>query len=101
MTTSKKPYGIEWRESYKSLAQLYDMTVIGVRNVGRIEWGPWRGHKCIGCSIAVGPDGALLAQTPYGEAAEALIEVPVEVKPFPARGTLVALVLLERGYSGI
>ena len=43
------------------------MTVVGVSNVGWITDGPWKGRKCIGCSLAVGPGGAILAQGPYGE----------------------------------
>ena len=29
--------------------------------------GPWAGRKCIGCSLAVGPGGAILAEGPYAE----------------------------------
>jgi hypothetical protein len=52
------------------------VTVIGVSNVGWLTGGPWKGRKCIGCSLAVGP-GGVLARGAYGEAAEQL--VPVEV----------------------
>jgi hypothetical protein len=55
------------------------MTVVGVSNVGWLRAGPWKGRKCIGCSLAVGPGGRVLAQGPYGEAAEAMI--PVEIEP--------------------
>ena len=51
------PYGKLWRDSYTELARLYDVTVIGVSNVGPITGGPWAGRKCIGCSLAVGPGG--------------------------------------------
>ncbi len=73
----KEPYGDLWRESYTILAKLYDMTVIGVSNVGWLTAGPWQGKKCIGCSLAVGPGGAILAEGPYGDAAESLIVVEV------------------------
>ncbi|HEU5138838.1 MAG TPA: carbon-nitrogen hydrolase family protein [Bacillales bacterium] len=67
------PYGEEWQKSYTELAAKHEMTVIGVSNVGRMEGGEWDGWKCIGCSLAVGPDGAVLAQGSYGEEKEELI----------------------------
>jgi predicted amidohydrolase len=73
----REPYGRLWRDSYTELVRLYDLTVIGVSNVGRLTGGPWEGRKCIGCSLAVGPGGDILAQGPYGEDAEALVEVAV------------------------
>ena len=64
---ARDPYGKLWRDSYTELARLYDVTVIGVSNVGPITGGPWAGRKCIGCSLAVGPGGEVLAEGPYGE----------------------------------
>jgi len=96
----KEPYGDLWRGSFTTLADLYDITVIGVSNVGWIEAGPWTGRKCIGCSLAVGPGGKILAEGPYGESAEALVVVPVEVVPQKATGTAIADLLKERGYEG-
>ena len=58
------PYGKLWLDSYSELAQLYDLTVIGVSNVGRLTAGPWEGRKVIGCSLAVGPGGEVLARGP-------------------------------------
>ena len=63
-----------------ALARLHEITVIGVSKVGWLTDGPWKGRKCIGCSLAVGPGGEVLAQGPYGEDAEALIVVPVELR---------------------
>lgn len=71
------PYGGLWRDSFGTLARRNHMTVVGVSNVGRIEGGAWDGFKCIGCSLAVGPGGTILAEGPYGETAEALIIVPL------------------------
>jgi hypothetical protein len=48
---------------------------VGVSNVGYLTAGPWRGRKCIGCSIAMGPGGELLGVAPYGASAEALVVV--------------------------
>ncbi len=97
---AREPYGKLWCDSYTDLARLYDLTVIGVSNVGWITGGPWKGRKCIGCSLAVGPGGAILAQGPYGEEADALIEVEVRPRLPVARGTDFAAVLQTRGYQG-
>ena len=48
------------------LATLYDVTVVGVSNVGPITAGPWAGRKCIGCSLAVGPGQSAVTVTPWG-----------------------------------
>jgi predicted amidohydrolase len=71
----REPYGGLWMESYTTLTKLHDMTVVGVSNVGWLRAGPWKGRKCVGCSLAVGPGGKVLARGPYGEAAESLIVV--------------------------
>jgi hypothetical protein len=96
----REPYGELWLRSYATLARLYGMTVVGVSNVGWLREGPWRGRKCIGCSLAVGPGGSILARGPYGDSAEALLVVSVRVEPLPARGTALLELLRERGYQG-
>ncbi len=70
-----EPYGDLWRRSYIPLAQEHGMPVVGVSNVGAIAAGPWKGRKCIGCSLAVGRDGRIVAEGPYGEKAERLVVV--------------------------
>src|SRR5262249_51173562 len=42
---AREPYGQLWRDSYTELARLYDLTVIGVSNVGWITGGPWKGRE--------------------------------------------------------
>jgi predicted amidohydrolase len=96
----RDPYGKLWNESYTELALLYDVTVIGVSSVGRISAGPWIGRKLIGCSLAVGPGGTILARAPYGELAEALITLDVAPKPPIGHGTVIAKALDARGYRG-
>lgn len=96
----REPYGALWKESYTTLAKLYDLTVIGVSNVGRLRGGPWRGYKCIGCSLAVGPGGKILAEGPYGEAAESLIVIDVAISPPQITGTEIAGMLAQKGYTG-
>jgi len=97
---ASQPYGDLWRGSYGKLARLYDLYVVGVSNVGWINAGPWEGKKCIGCSLAMGPGGEILAEAPYGEDAEALVIIEIEPKPREAKGTQFAAYLEARGYRG-
>ena len=71
-----EPYGAMWLESYGALATAYRMPVIGVSNVGPVVGGEWDGWRCIGCSLAMGPDG-VLARGPYGEEALLVVTVPL------------------------
>lgn len=96
----REPYGDLWKTAYTTLTQLYDLTVVGVSNVGWLRGGPWQGYKCIGCSLALGPGGVILAEGPYGEAAESLIMVEVEPVPSPVTGELIAGMLIRKGYVG-
>ncbi|ADU30582.1 carbon-nitrogen hydrolase family protein [Evansella cellulosilytica] len=73
----KEPYGQEWVDPYKNLANKYHMAVIGVSNVGVIKGGEWNEWKVIGCSLAVGRDGNVIMQGTYGEQAEELLIVEV------------------------
>ncbi len=75
----REAYGAMWRESYRAIATSFGIASIGVSNVGMVEGGHWDGWRCIGCSLAVGADGADLVQAPYGAGAEALITVDVEL----------------------
>jgi len=96
---TREPYGGMWKEAYTTIARLYDVTVVGVSNVGWITGGPWKGRKCIGCSMAVG-SGGLIAEASYGEDAEELVVVPITATPHTARGTSIAGMLREKGYTG-
>jgi len=96
----RDPYGSLWKGSYSTLAKLYDLTIVGVSNVGWINAGTWKGRKCIGCSLAVGPQGQVLAEGPYGETAECLMTVPIEPLQRRARGTEIAQMLKSKGYEG-
>jgi predicted amidohydrolase len=96
----REPYGDLWLQAYRELGQLYDLPVIGVSNVGWITSGPWQGKKAIGCSLATNHRGDLLAMGPYGESAEALIVVEVEMRQLSAKGTQIADDLVARGYHG-
>jgi predicted amidohydrolase len=96
----RDPYGKLWRDAYTELTRLYDVTVIGVSNVGWITGGPWKGRKCIGCSLAMGPGGVEIVQGPYGENAEAVVQANVERRPNIGRGTQIAERLAARAYRG-
>ncbi|HEO70804.1 MAG TPA: carbon-nitrogen hydrolase family protein [Candidatus Hydrogenedentes bacterium] len=97
---TREPYGDMWRSSYTTLAKAHDLTVVGVSNVGPMLQGPWAGRRCIGCSLAVGPGGEILAAGPYGADAEALVLVPVAPVPRTARGTAIADMLRAKGMQG-
>ncbi len=96
---AKNPYGGTWKQGYCLLGRLYDLTTVGVSNVGWMTAGPWEGRKCIGCSLAIGPGGEILAQGPYGEDAEELVVVEVKPARPPVKGTNIAGMLRERGYD--
>jgi len=97
---AKEPYGENWLRAYRELCRLYGTTIVGVSNVGWITEGPWRGRKVIGCSLAVGPKGEVLAKGPYGPYAEALITVNIQAQPRDVKGTDYADYLKEKGYVG-
>jgi predicted amidohydrolase len=94
------PYGDLWLRAYRELGQLYDLPVIGVSAVGWIKAGPWKGRKLIGCSLATDRYGEVIARGPYGECAEALIKVNVELRMPRVAGTQIADDLATRGYHG-
>ncbi|MCJ7682215.1 MAG: carbon-nitrogen hydrolase family protein [Candidatus Aminicenantes bacterium] len=94
---NKNPYGGSWMRSHSELARLYDLTVMSVSNVGWINAGVWKGRKCIGCSLAVGPGGNKLAESPYGETAEHLTVVEVTILPRVVTGTAITEMLRKKG----
>jgi predicted amidohydrolase len=87
---AKDPYGDDWKPPYTKLASAYSMPVVGVSNVGWMTGGPWEGWKCIGCSLAVGNDGSIAAEGPYGVEAESLIMVDLELSSRETSGTCLA-----------
>ena len=69
------PYGQLWLDSYQPVAREFGLWIAGASNVGLITGGPWKGRKCIGCSMVVGAKGDLVALAPYGETAESILYV--------------------------
>lgn len=86
----KEPYGNEWHVPYSHLSGIYQIPVIGVSNVGQVTEGSWMGWKAIGNSIAYGRDGKLLKVLPYGEEAECVEVLRVELGGADMCGTQLA-----------
>jgi len=83
---SKEP-GVDcWRKVYMPVAKDFLIYIVGVSNVGWITAGPWKGMKCIGCSLVIGPDGNEILQGPYGVDAEKILYVDINLTKRPARG---------------
>ncbi len=75
----RDPYGSLWLNAYTRLALDHRVAVVGVSNVGWITDGPWQGRKCIGCSLAVDQEGKVIKQVDYGETAERLEVIELEI----------------------
>ena len=75
----KEPYGALWLENYCPVAREYGVWIAGVSNVGWLTDGPWQGRKCIGCSLVVGPTGEPVVVGPYGQDAETILYVDVQL----------------------
>ena len=84
---SATPYGDTWRNVYKPVSKAFDLWVVGVSNVGKIEAGPWKDWDCIGNSLVYGPGGKEVLQAPFGAQADTILYVDIELKDRPARGT--------------
>lgn len=74
-----EPYDT-WDAPYRELALAHRMAVVGVSNVGGVRSGPWAGYSCIGCSLAVGVDGEVLARASYGAEASEMVIIDLELR---------------------
>jgi predicted amidohydrolase len=77
---AKEPYGRDlWDVAYRLFAEKQRIATVAVSNVGWMEAGPWKGRRCIGSSLCVGPDGAVIARLPYGVDADVFraVDVPL------------------------
>jgi predicted amidohydrolase len=83
---SREPYGKLWIDNYSPPARDFQMWIAGVSNVGWITDGSWKGKKCIGSSLVIGPSGETVVQGPYGAEAETTLCVDVQLVPRPTRG---------------
>lgn len=94
---AREPYGQLWLDNYGPVARDFRLSIASTSNVGWINDGPWRGRKCIGCSLVVGPSGEPALRGPYGVDAEALLLVDIQPEPRPAQGDQWAQYWSERG----
>jgi predicted amidohydrolase len=79
----RDPYGQLWLDNYQPVAREFKMWIAGVSNVGPITDGPWRGRKCIGCSMAIGPQGEIAQRAPYGGVANTMVNVLIRPQERP------------------
>ena len=82
----KEPYGKLWLDNYCPAARDFRLWIVGVSNVGWLTDGPWKGRKCIGCSLVVGPGGQPVLKGPYGVDAEEMLYVNIQLRARPVRG---------------
>ena len=75
----REPYGQLWLDNYCPVARDFRIWIAGASNVGPLTAGPWAGHKCIGCSLLVGPDGQQVLMGPYGEEADIVLYAQLTV----------------------
>ena len=69
----RDPYGQLWLDNYQPVAREFGLWIAGTSNVGWISDGPWKGRKCIGCSLLIDPRGEPVTRGPYGEDAETIL----------------------------
>lgn len=75
---TREPYGQLWLDNYCPVARDFRLWIAGCSNVGWIADGPWKGRRCIGNSLVIGPRGETVAWGPHGVDAEAIVYVDVE-----------------------
>lgn len=81
-----RTYGDEWREPYTTISEKYHIPIVGVSNVGRITTGPWKNWIGIGNSIYTDMEGNAY-NLPFGEAAECLKVIKLEIASSLRKGT--------------
>lgn len=81
------PYGEPWISAYREVSSLFNLWIIGVSNVGKINSGPWKNWDCIGNSLAYGPGGIQVIKAPHGVNADTIIYLDLRLQERPARGT--------------
>jgi predicted amidohydrolase len=76
----REPYGKLWLDNYGPVARDFGLWIAGCSNVGSLTEGPWKGRKCIGCSLVMGPDGKQVLMGPYGAEAEAILSIEIKLE---------------------
>ncbi len=70
------PYGQIWLDSYAPVCRESNLWIAGCSNVGPIEAGPWRDHRCIGNSFVIGTEGKPTLTGPYDRSANMVVSIP-------------------------
>jgi predicted amidohydrolase len=86
-----------WEKSYKKIAEQFNVPVVGVSNVGKVNAGVWEGRECIGTSVAVSCDGKVAAKGKQGVDKEELIIAEIEVQNDKPKGTDISVMLKSKG----
>jgi predicted amidohydrolase len=75
----REPYGQLWRDNYGPVVREFGVWIAGCSNVGPITAGEWAGRKCIGNSLVCAPQKLVAALGAYGESADEIVMVRVEL----------------------
>lgn len=76
---AREPYGQLWLDNYGPVVRESSVWIAGCSNVGPITAGEWAGRKCIGNSLVSSPGKLIAARGTYGEAADEIVTVRVEL----------------------
>jgi predicted amidohydrolase len=82
-----------WEISYRKIAEQFNVPVVGVSNVGKVNAGVWEGRECIGTSVAVSCDGKVAAKGSQGVDKEELIIAEIEIQNDKPKGTDISIML--------
>jgi predicted amidohydrolase len=86
------PYGDKWLRPYQTLADLFNLVIVGATSVGTIVGGPYEGKKMVGCSLAVGPQ-KIIAKSSYNEFSGELFVAVFDVPEPKFKGTEIGAML--------
>lgn len=75
----REPYGQLWLDNYGPVAREFGVWIAGCSNVGPITAGEWAGRRCIGNSLVCAPQKLVAARGAYGDAADEIVMVRVEL----------------------
>ncbi|KAF0170730.1 MAG: nitrilase/cyanide hydratase and apolipoprotein N-acyltransferase [Limisphaerales bacterium] len=76
---TREPYGRLWLDNYGPVARDLGVWIAGCSNVGPVTAGEWAGRKCIGNSLVCAPERLVAARGAYGESADEIVLVRVEL----------------------
>ena len=88
-----------WERSYTSLASNFAIPVIGVSNIGIIAAGVWKDHRCIGNSLAVSPEGRIIAKGDLTYTVESITYTTMTINTNRPMGTDISPELVKRGFT--